>query len=661
MSYFFNRRTNFLSKRFKLCQDNIYFWGRKNPSVYGLIVSRIFKKKIIYLEDGFLCSSLHSSSSEIISIVIDDLSIYYDCSKESRLDKLISQPLSDKEYLTTLSIINRWKEYRLSKYNQLNESDSPNKPFILLVDQVYGDLSITFGNSNSESFDLMLEWALNKWKDHIILIREHPDIKSKGKKGYLSSKKFSNSRIIISNDGLLPCKQIERCDAICTVTSQLGFEGLIWNKPVYVFGSPFYSGWGHTYDIGSNIQRNLTDNVTKEQIIYSSLVKYPIYINPDSNKITDIFNSMQLINTYKNLLNTLPSQIEIFGFSLWKRGQIKRFLSIYKKSKIRFSKIKTPPMTETNHIYLWGIEYKELYERFNKKIFFVEDGFIRSVGLGVNLFEASSWIFDDIGIYYDAQRSSRLELLLNSKVLSNKEQLRSTKLINTILSNNLTKYNLNREEWNNTKKISAQIVLVIGQVPFDSSLKYGVPEDSKVKSNLDLVKVTREAYPNSWIIYKPHPDIDEGIRFDSSDSKKIFQHCNEIASKVSIESLLNCADIVSVLTSLAGFEALLRKKTVITWGLPFYAGWGLTIDNLSSHKWIRSRRNRMLDIETLVYVSLIEYPLYVSLNTNKICSVEDSISEICGLRDSGRDKFLSLYQFVFRYKKLFMDYLKIYV
>ena len=55
-------------------------------------------------------------------------------------------------------------------------------------------------------------------------------------------------------------------------------------------------------------------------------------------------------------------------------------------------------------------------------------------------------------------------------------------------------------------------IAVLGQVETDSSIKYGVPDDTIPKTNFSLVKQVREDYPNSFIIYKPHPDTELGLR-----------------------------------------------------------------------------------------------------------------------------------------------------
>ena len=62
---------------------------------------------------------------------------------------------------------------------------------------------------------------------------------------------------------------------------------------------------------------------------------------------------------------------------------------------------------------------------------------------------------------------------------------------------------------------------------------------------------------------------------------------------------------VHTLTSLTGFEALLRGLSVTCWGQPFYAGWGLTRDQAPL-----PRRVRRLTLDHMVAGALLLYPRY---------------------------------------------------
>ena len=63
------------------------------------------------------------------------------------------------------------------------------------------------------------------------------------------------------------------------------------------------------------------------------------------------------------------------------------------------------------------------------------------------------------------------------------------------------------------------------------------------------------------------------------------------------------------MTSLTGFDALLRGKKVVTYGQPFYAGWGLTEDR-AKNATAFERRQRRLTLDELVAGALLHYPIY---------------------------------------------------
>ena len=198
------------------------------------------------------------------------------------------------------------------------------------------------------------------------------------------------------------------------------------------------------------------------------------------------------------------------------------------------------------------------------------------------------------------------------------------------------------------------IVLILGQVESDASIKFGVPPESNIKSNFDLVSATRDLFPRDYLIYKPHPDVESGMRLKGDNDFLIENLCDEIITNVDIADLFPVVDKVSVLTSLGGFEALIRNIPVTTWGLPFYAGWGLTDDRLEGHRWIKDRRKRNLDLEELVYLTLIEYPFYFSISQKETVEVETIVSEFS--LEKGVNKKLNYYQYLFRYWGLIKEY-----
>ena len=102
------------------------------------------------------------------------------------------------------------------------------------------------------------------------------------------------------------------------------------------------------------------------------------------------------------------------------------------------------------------------------------------------------------------------------------------------------------------------------------------------RSNYELVKKVKNDNPNSYIIYKPHPDVEAGLRLKGSKERLIKNMVNSVVKNNSLEDLFEQVDRVAVLTSLGGFEALIRGIPVSTYGSPFYSGWGLTDDKFHS-------------------------------------------------------------------------------
>lgn len=119
--------------------------------------------------------------------------------------------------------------------------------------------------------------------------------------------------------------------------------------------------------------------------------------------------------------------------------------------------------------------------------------------------------------------------------------------------------------------------------------------------------------PDAYLIYKPHPDVEAGLRAGKVD-KQTLALVDEVVSNVAMPDCLDVVDEIHTISSLTGFEALLRKKKVVCYGLPFYAGWGLTTekgtDSTRAMYAKRRERKEPLTKEQLVYCALIRYPLY---------------------------------------------------
>ena len=243
----------------------------------------------------------------------------------------------------------------------------------------------------------------------------------------------------------------------------------------------------------------------------------------------------------------------------------------------------------------------------------LEDGFIRSVGLGANCVPPLSVIVDNTGIYFDPAGPSDLETMLADGNLPAAWLERAGPLRAALVAAGISKYGqastpVAREPGPDRR------VLVTGQVEDDRSMLSG----GSNCSNLELLSRARGIEGTAWIAYKPHPDVEAGHRQGHVPESEVHQHADRIERQAGIAALIDSVDAVHVITSLAGFEALLRGKAVTTHGQPFYAGWGLTQD-LAPPVARRGQRRRL---DELVAATLIGYPRYLDPVTRLPCPPE---------------------------------------
>ncbi len=313
--------------------------------------------------------------------------------------------------------------------------------------------------------------------------------------------------------------------------------------------------------------------------------------------------------------------MEAFGFKPWKQPILRRFLP---GSTIRFRRRHSRPTAAIGSAAIWGRQAGRGLARRLKQpgapaLLRIEDGFLRSVGLGANLVAPISWVVDRRGIYYDATAPSDLEWHLAHHRFSDAERQRAFALRQQLVASGLTKYNLPAAPWRRPAH-AGRVVLVPGQVESDASIRWGA---QTIRTNLALLEAVRQAEPQAWILYKPHPDVVAGLREGGEDERQAAGLCNEILRQGAMDQLFSQVDAVHVITSLSGFEALLRGVAVHTWGLPFYAGWGLTHDRCRCE-----RRGRLLSLDELVHGALIAYPRYVSRRSGWAVEPEEAIEEL---------------------------------
>ena len=632
--------------------DAILGWGLKPTSTQARRLAARRGVPYVAIEDGFLRSlGLGVNYSQPHSLVVDCSGIYYDATRPSDLERLLIEANFEADELKRATqAMQRLRQLRLSKYNHAPDRPLPpaDRPRVLIVDQTRDDASITYGMADASSFQHMLECAIADHPDAEILIKTHPDVIAGRKQGYLTqASKHPRCRLI--GDDLNPWALFDAVGSVYVVTSQLGLEALMAEKPVHCFGMPFYAGWGLTRD-ALRCERRQRQR-TLPELFAAAYLRYCRYANPYTGQASTLEATIDLIADQKRQRDRLAGHWLAVGFSSWKRAFITDFLG--PASSVRFIQNDHPQPRELegrDSLVVWGQkateELKALCHQRGLKLWRMEDGFVRSVGLGVDLTRPLSLAFDSRGLYYDANSPSDLEHLLAETDFEPVLLTRANRLRQRLIELKLSKYNVRGK----TRPAlppdvigSRPVVLVPGQVESDASIAHGSPE---IKTNQTLLEAVRQNRPDAFIVYKPHPDVVSGARIGLLGKTTRELYDLELVD-YDIIDLIELADEIHTMCSLTGFEGLMRNKEVHTYGLPFYAGWGLTHDRLSS-----PRRQRRLTLDALIAGALLMYPTYVDPISGEFCNADTAVELMQQQRDrrSGLPLRVRLYRL---YRNLF--------
>nr|WP_276148422.1 capsular polysaccharide biosynthesis protein [Campylobacter jejuni] len=643
-------------KNLKIKKDDLFFgWGRKKSGLKAMNLAKKYKAKFILLEDGFIRSlNLGVENSPSFSMVKDDIGIYYDATMPSKLENLLNTcEFKDEEIKQAKKAIELIKKYKISKYN--NNLDIPDNYFqkdekrVLIITQTANDASLEFGLAKDFKTLDMIKDAIKENPKSTIYIKIHPDVLSGKKQSDLDLNSLPKECILIT-ENFNPIALLEFFDKVYTKTSGMGFEALMQECECICYGMPFYAGWGLTKD-KLECKRRMQKR-SLEEVFYAAYILYSEYFNPYLNQKSNIFDTIQTLAKYKDIEKVNSNKLFMLGFTLWKRHFIKPFFKAKDNEIIFLNSIKSLvryKLKEDDKFFIWGKKYDENtlknlllvkakeqnLTNFTPKVSLVEDGFIRSISLGSDLTRPFSLIVDDKGLYIDPNKPSKLEELLQNEIFDENMLNRAKNIIKILLENRFSKYNgLKHENLKINAKTGQKIILIPAQVEDDASMILG----GFGLSTLDLLKEVRSKNQDAYIIFKPHPDVLSGNRVGLKDETLILEFCDEIVKDCSIDSAIKIADEIHTITSTSGFDALLRAKKVFTYGMPFYAGWGLTKD-----KYRCERRTRKLSLEELVAGALIAYPRYINPKTKTLCEIEVCLDIMLNLqKDYFSKKYIKL-------------------
>lgn len=599
-------------------------WGMRPSGQAAAKSARSTGGRLLLLEDAFLRSLKPGMNGPVYGLIADSQGIHYDVGGRSDLIDFLNTGTPSgwmnaalPDQADSAALMAAFRETGASKYNwfpgEYREQALEEKPGILVVDQTRGDMAIRRGGLAESDFDRMLCAAFEEYDGQPIYLRAHPDHLFRAKKTCFSKHLLSDSRIRLLSPDLSPAQCFSFCHTVMVGTSLMGMEALIHGCKVITYGWPFFAGWGLTEDRAASGLADRRRSLDLTTLFEAAFLRYAHYFDPESLEPCGLSRILDHLRLQKETFRANRGLTVTVGFTPWQRHIANHYFRSpaggIEHLAAASGNQEHPSVSSAARVVCWG-RRPEIPAPLRERAARVEDGFIRSNGLGAAFNFPYSWVIDRRGIYFDGGAPSDLEHLLNIG-FSEADLAEAARMIASLREKRLTKYNLAASpvRLNASLVAGRKVILVPGQVEADASIAFGSPE---LKTNLALLRRVREMEPAACLVFKAHPDLVAGARHGKVLPEGFAEACDIAVTDGNVLDWLDLCDEVHTMTSTVGFEALIRGKPVVTYGLPFYAGWGLTTDRLPC-----PRRTRRLTIEELVCGALIRYPRYLNPETGE--------------------------------------------
>ena len=588
--------------------DFVGIWGRTPRTWRGEAVAEWADAPILTVEDAFL-RSVHpgrTRSEDPIGLCLDKTGVHFDGDNPSDLETLLAtHSLDDTQLLNRARrAIESIKYWHLGKYSATDPDIEPPAPgYVVVVDQTQGDAAL-MGAGRAEFLE-MLTFAAAENPGCDVLIKAHPEKSEGGRNGHFVAADLSE-RVKLVSDPISPWRLFEGAVGVYTHSSTLGFEAIFAGHQPRVFGQPFYAGWGLTRDENAPARRERT--LTRAQLFAAAMILYPVWYDPTSDALCEIEQVIAHLAARATAWREDRQGYVAVGMKPWKRPHLSAMLG--REVPVKFAR-RAPAETPRKTV-VWGMAEAP------SGAWRMEDGFLRSRGLGAQLVPPLSFVLDQPSLYTDSSVSGRLDALIAESVnLPLGEIQRSEALIARINRIGLTKYNLSAPAPDLAP--ANRTILVAGQVEDDASILFGAPE---VKTNLDLLRKTRAENPGARILWKPHPDIEAGLRKGHVNEADLEGLADLALLNIGADEALKLADELWTISSTLGFEALLRGVPVTCLGMPFYAGRGLTNDLVAPP----AHRHIDVSLPALAHSCLIAYPRYADPRDGTPLCAEEAVA-----------------------------------
>lgn len=582
-------------------------WGQSPTAARGERVAARAGAGLLRVEDAFLRSvkPARAGGGPPLGLLLDERGVHFDGRRPSDLEALLgTHPLDDSDLLRRAREgIERLRAADLSKYACHDpELEAPPPGYVLVVDQTRGDASVRASGAGRNRFREMLVLAREAHPGARLVVKAHPETTMGAREGHLGPADMMAGMELLAAP-VSPWRLLEGAVAVWTVSSQVGFEAILAGHRPVVLGQPFYAGWGLTEDHMPVARRQR--RLTRAQLFAAAMILAPVWMDPYRERLATFEEALEALEAQARAWREDRRGWVAAGMRLWKRGPLQRAFG--RERPVAFAEgaaAAERAAREGRRLMAWASRAEATPGAVR-----VEDGFLRSRGLGAGLVPPLSLALDDLGIHYDPSRESRLERLV-AEPLAPWQRDRAERLRRRLIEAGLSKYNAGGPP---PPLPGGRRVLVAGQVEDDASIRLGAGE---VRTNRDLLRLARERNPGAAILWKPHPDVEAGLRPGAVPEGGDL--ADAVLAGVDAAAAVEAADEVWTITSTLGFEALLRGKPVTCLGAPFYAGWGLTTD-LGP---VPARRRARPGVPGLVHAALIAYPRYVDPVTGLACPAE---------------------------------------
>ncbi|WP_395337208.1 beta-3-deoxy-D-manno-oct-2-ulosonic acid transferase [Novosphingobium sp. BL-8H] len=404
------------------------------------------------------------------------------------------------------------------------------------------------------------------------------------------------------------CAGVSR--VIASANDEITLIAAILGLPLTVVGTGRFAALAQPEALGAVVAEELCQRWT--------------YRDPFADREIDAIEAVAILGRWRALIDANRAVASVLGIARWKRITADNLLWSG-SSPVPHDRKNVPAsgaqalawITRSDPAAIAALEAKGV------PVGEIEDGMIRSTGLGANCVPPLSIVVDTQGPHFDPAQASALESLLETAEIDARLLARAADLRRRLVQAGISKYENDGNrivEREDARSDGRRLVLVTGQVEDDRAVLTG----GGGLGNLELLRRARAQEPESRIIFKPHPDVEAGHRKGHVPDAQALEFADEIDRTSSIAALLDRVDALHVISSLAGFEGLMRGREVVTHGVPFYAGWGLTRD-LGP---VPGRRTRRRTLDELVAATLILYPRYLDPVTRLPCEAEVLVERI---------------------------------